>query len=198
MLHMAKIKKQIQLMIPEEVLLSKIYLIRGQKVMLDKDLAEMYRVETKVFNQTVKRNIERFPDDFMFELTIEELETLRSQIVTSKRGGTRYMPFVFTEQGVAMLSSVLNSPVAIQVNIQIIRIFTKMREILLTNKDILLKLEKLEKNVSENKQDIAVVFEALKQLLDAPKVKRAMIGFKPGEEDDKGRTNNRLLVKSGA
>ena len=185
-------------MIPEEVLLSKIYLIRGQKVMLDKDLAEMYRVETKVFNQTVKRNIERFPDDFMFELTIEELETLRSQIVTSKRGGTRYMPFVFTEQGVAMLSSVLNSPVAIQVNIQIIRIFTKMREILLTNKDILLKLEKLEKNVSENKQDIAVVFEALKQLLDAPKVKRAMIGFKPGEEDDKGRTNNRLLVKSGA
>lgn len=198
MLHMAKIKKQIQLMIPEEVLLSKIYLIRGQKVMLDKDLAEMYGVETKVFNQTVKRNIERFPDDFMFELTIEELETLRSQIVTSKRGGTRYMPFVFTEQGVAMLSSVLNSPVAIQVNIQIIRIFTKMRKILLTNKDILLKLEKLEKNVSENKQDIAVVFEALKQLLDAPKVKRAMIGFKPGEEDDKGRTNNRLLVKSGA
>ena len=100
---MAKVKKQIQLIIPDEILMSKIYLIRDQKVMLDKDLAEMYGVETKVFNQAVKRNIERFPDDFIFELTKEETETLRSQIVTSKRGGTRYMPLAFTEQGVAML-----------------------------------------------------------------------------------------------
>ncbi len=186
MLHMAKAKEQIQLMIPEEVLLSKIYLIRGQKVMLDEEIAQLYQVETKRLNEQVKRNSERFPEDFMFQLAVEEFENLKSQIATSSWGGRRKLPYAFTEQGVAMLSSVLNSTVAIQVNIQIIRIFTKMRELLLTNRDILLKLEKLEKDVSENKQDIAVVFEALKQLLDAPKVKRRMIGFKPGDEDDKG------------
>ena len=177
MLHIAKVKEQIQLMIPEEVLLSKIYLIRGQKVMLDEDIAELYQVETKRLNEQVKRNSERFPEDFMFQLTVQEFENLKSQIATSSWGGRRKLPYAFTEQGVAMLSSVLNSTVAIQVNIQIIRIFTKMRELLLTNKDILLKLEKLEKDLSENKQDIAVVFKALKQLLDAPKVKRRMIGF---------------------
>ncbi len=182
---MAKVKKQIQLMIPEEVLLSKIYLIRGQKVMLDEEIAELYQVETKRLNEQVKRNSERFPEDFMFQLTIQEFENLKSQFATSSWGGRRKLPYAFTEQGVAMLSSVLNSPVAIQVNIQIIRIFTKIRELLLTNKDILLKLEKLEKDVSENKQDIAVVFEALKLLLDAPKVKRTMIGFKPGDEGNK-------------
>ena len=152
----------------------KIYLIRGQKVMLDRDLAEMYGVETKVFNQAVKRKIERFPDDFIFGLTKEETDTLRSQTVTSKRGGTRYMLLAFTEQGVAMLSGVFNSPVVP---------FTKMRQLLLTHKDILLKPEKLEKDVSENKEDIAVIFKALKQLLVAPKVKRRMIGFKPGDDN---------------
>jgi len=178
---MAKGVKKSDLMLPDEVVMNKIYLIRGQKVMLDRDLAELYGVETKVLNQAVRRNIDRFPEDFMFEITKEEFESLRSQFVTSNRGGTRYAPMAFTEQGVAMLSSVLNSPVAIQVNIQIIRIFTKMREILLTNKDILLKLEKLEKEVTTNKQDIAIIFKALKQLLTTPKEKRRMIGFKPDD-----------------
>ena len=183
---MAKAKKQMELAIPEEVLMSKIYLIRGQKVMLDRDLAEMYGVETKVLKQSVKRNIERFPNDFMFEMSKKEFENWRSQFVTSNspsKMGLRYAPMAFTEQGVAMLSSILNSSVAIQVNIQIIRIFTKMRQLLLTHKDILLKLEKLEKDVTENKQDIAVIFEALKQLLTAPKEKRRMIGFKSNEEE---------------
>jgi hypothetical protein len=149
--------------------------------MLNRGLAEMYGVETKALNQAVKRNIDRFPDDFMFELNKEEFDNLRSQFVTSGWGGIRYKPYVFTEQGVAMLSSVLKSQVAIQVNIQIIRIFTKMRELLLTNKDILLKLEKLEKDVTTNKQDIAIIFKALKQLLTAPKEKRTRIGFKPDD-----------------
>jgi phage regulator Rha-like protein len=178
---MSKETKKVQLVLPDEVVMNKIYLIRGQKVMLDKDLAEMYGVETKALKQAIRRNMDRFPEDFMFELTKEEMESLRSQIVTSNRGGTRYQPFAFTEQGVAMLSSILNSAVAIQVNIQIIRIFTKMREMLLTNKDILLKLERLEKDITTNKQDIANIFEALKQLLTPPAEKRIRIGFKPDE-----------------
>ena len=135
---MAKAKKS--LILVEEKIVKKIYLIRGKKVMLDFDLSEMYSVETKQLKRQVKRNIERFPEDFMFELTRQEFENLRSQIGTSSWGGTRYMPMSFTEQGVAMLSSVLNSHTAIEVNIQIIRVFSKMRELLLTNKDILLKL----------------------------------------------------------
>lgn len=184
---MAKATKKMELMLPDEAVISKIYLIRGQKVMLDKDLAEMYGVETKVLNQAVKRNAERFPEDFMFQLSNEEWISLRSQIVTLESGRgkyPKYLPFAFTEQGVAMLSSVLNSPVAIQVNIQIIRIFTKMREMLLTNKDILLKLEILERDVKENKEDIAMIFKALKQLLNPPKEKRRMIGFKRDDKND--------------
>ena len=169
-------------MLPDEVVINKIYLIRGQKVMLDEDLAELYQVETKRLKESVRRNNDRFPEDFMFELTKDEFENLRSQIATSKRGGTRYMPMAFTEQGVAMLSSVLNSSTAIKVNIQIIRIFTKMREMLLTNTDILLKLEKLEKDVTENKKDITLIFQALKKLLTTPEEKRRRIGFKT--EDD--------------
>jgi phage regulator Rha-like protein len=142
----------------------------------------MYGVETRVLNQAVKRNIERFPEDFMFQLTPNEVNILISQNVISSWGGNRKLPFAFTEQGVAMLSGVLNSTIAVQVHIQIIRIFTKMRELLLTNKDILLKLEKMEQDVKENKHDIAMIFEALKQLLDPPKQKRRMIGFKQNEE----------------
>lgn len=151
--------------------------------MLDRDLAEMYGVETRILNQAVKRNIERFPKDFMFQLSHKEFENWKSQIVISsaEKMGLRKLPFAFTEQGVAMLSSVLNSKVSVQVNIQIIRIFTKMREMLLTNKDILLKLERLEKDVTANKQDIANIFEALKQLLTPPAEKRIRIGFKPDE-----------------
>jgi len=134
--------------------------------MLDRDLSELYGVETKALNQAVKRNLERFPKDFMFVLNQKEFQHLRSQFVTSSWGGARYSPIAFTEQGVSMLSSVLNSSVAIQVNIQIIRIFTRMKEMILTNKDILLKLEKMENDVKENKQDIAMIFSALKQLVN--------------------------------
>lgn len=156
---------------------SKIFFIRGQKVMLDKDLAELYGVETRILNQAVKRNIHRFPDDFMFELTLEEHTSLRSQIVISKKGkgGRRYMPFAFTEQGVAMLSSVLNSERAIFVNIQIMRTFIKLRELFVTHKDLQRKIEEMEKKYD---QQFKVVFDAIKALLTVPKSKTKKIGFK--------------------
>jgi len=167
---------------PNEVIIDKIYLIRGEKVMLDRDLAELYQVETKRLKEQVKRNIGRFPEDFMFELTKEEFENWRSPFATSNsdKMGWRYMPFAFTEQGVAMLSSVLNSERAIQMNIQIIRIFTKMKEMALTHKDMLLKIEKLETQTGKNSSDIQSIFKALKQLLQEPKIeeKRTKIGFK--------------------
>ncbi len=131
---MAKAKANIISMMPDEVIISKIHLLRGQKVMLDEDLAELYQVETKRLNEQVKRNIDRFPKDFMFQLSQKEFDNLKSQIATSSWGGRRKPPFAFTEQGVSMLSGVLNSQIAIQVHIQIIRIFTKMRELLLTNR----------------------------------------------------------------
>ena len=180
-----KIKKQVSLATFDEKVINKIYIIRKQKVMVDRDLAEMYGIETKVLKQAVKRNLERFPKDFMFEMSKKEFEDWRSQFVTSNSAdimGLRYAPFCFTEQGVAMLSSILNSTIAIQVNIQIIRVFTRMKEMLLSNKDILLKLEKLEKDVKVNKEDIAMIFQALKQLLSSPQPKRRMIGFNRDEE----------------
>lgn len=174
-------------MLPDETVINKIYFIRDQKVMLDSDLAELYGVETKVLKQSVKRNLQRFPADFMFELTEKEHERLRSQIVTSKigRGGARYLPMAFTEQGVAMLSSVLNSERAIRVNIQIIRIFTKMKSMLFTHKDILLKLEQAERKLLKQdeknekfEKEIQVIFKALKQLLSQPQPEREKIGYK--------------------
>ena len=154
--------------------------------MLDRDLAEMYGVETRVLNQAVRRNLKRFPNDFMFTLTEEEHKNLTSQIVISSWGGRRKPPFAFSEQGVAMLSSVLNSDTAIEVNIQIIRVFTRMREMLNTHKDLLLKIEKLEKNmlqqntqVQQNTDDIQLVFDALKALLHKDPEPRKRIGFKP-------------------
>ena len=165
----------------DELLMNKIYFIRGQKTMLDKDLAELYRVETKQLKRQVNRNIDRFPRDFMFELTPEEFENLRSQLGTSSWGGTRYLPLAFTEQGVAMLSSVLNSKQAIHVNIQIIRIFTRMREMLLTHKDILLKLEQMEKQVSIHSKEIQQIFAVLKELIQKPIEPRKKIGYKNGE-----------------
>ncbi len=165
----------------DELLMNKIYFIRGQKVMLDKDLAELYAVETKQLKRQVNRNIDRFPHDFMFELTHDEFENLRSQIGTSSWGGSRYLPLAFTEQGVAMLSSVLNSKQAIHVNIQIIRIFTRMREMLLTHKDILLKLEQMEKQVSIHSKEIQQIFTVLKQLIQKPIEPRKKIGYKNGE-----------------
>ncbi|HRI25443.1 MAG TPA: ORF6N domain-containing protein [Ferruginibacter sp.] len=170
--------------IPDELVITKIYLIREQKVMLDFDLSILYKVETKRLNEQVNRNIDRFPGDFMFRLTKREYENLRSQIATSRWGGTRYMPLAFTEQGVAMLSSVLNSPTAIAVNIQIIRVFTKMRALLLTHKDILLQLEKMEKKLGKHDEQIALVFEYLKKLLSPPQEPRPRIGFRRKEEED--------------
>ncbi len=152
--------------------------------MLDRDLAGLYHVETRILNQAVRRNIGRFPEDFMFQLTKEELENLKSQIVISSWGGRRYMPMAFTEQGVAMLSSVLNSPAAIAVNIQVIRVFTRMRALLLTNKDILLQLEKLEKKTGRHDEQIALVFEYLKKLLTSPPQPRRRIGFRRKDEED--------------
>jgi hypothetical protein len=180
---MGKATASIVSLMPDEVIISKIYHVRGHKVMLDKDLAEMYGVENKRMKEAVRRNMQRFPADFMFQLTRVEYDSLRTQFATLKRGAhSKYLPYAFTEQGVSMLSGVLNSPIAVQVHIQIIRIFTKMRELLLTNKDVLLKLEQLEKDVKENKEDIAMIFEALKQLLNPPREKRRTIGFKPEGE----------------
>ncbi len=170
-------------MIPDELVISKIYLIRGQKVMLDRDLAELYGVETKQLKRQVKRNQDRFPEDFMFELSQEELNNLRSQIGTSSWGGTRYTPFAFSEQGVSMLSGVLNSETAIRVHIQIIRVFAKMRELLLTHKDILLQLEKIEKKLSGYDEDIQLIFQYLKQLLNPPQPPRNRVGFRRKNEE---------------
>ncbi len=178
-------KNKLQTLVAEQKILNHIYVIRGQKVMLDRDLAQMYGVETKVFNQSVKRNIERFPKDFMFCLREKEWENLRSQFVTSSWGGTRYRPNVFTEQGVAMLSSILNSQTAIEVNIRIIRVFTKLREYTLTHTDILRQLAQLEKNVKGNGRDIENIFAVLKELIEKQRtaLPRNKIGFKHYDEE---------------
>jgi len=180
---MAKTNKE--LMIPDELVMNRIYLVRGQKVMLDRDLAELYGVETKRLKEAVRRNITRFPDDFMFEMIPEELENWRTQfaISNSEKMGLRRPPFCFTEQGVAMLSSVLNSERAIRVNIQIIRVFTRMREMIMTHKDILLQLEKIEKKLSGHDEDIQLIFKYLKQLLNPPQQPRKRIGFKTSNQD---------------
>lgn len=174
------------LSIPDEVVISKIYLIRSHKVMLDIDLAELYQVETKRLNEQVKRNADRFPEDFMFQLTDEEWESLRSQIATSKkgRGGRRYAPLAFTEHGVLMLSSVLNSERAVQVNIQIMKIYAKLKGMLIDYKDILLKLEKLEKKVSDHDDDFKIVFTYLKELLNPKTDPMCKVGFKRKDEKD--------------
>lgn len=161
----------------DDIIIKKIFLIRGQKVMLDEDLAELYQVQTKRLNEQVKRNIERFPEDFMFQLTREEFENLKSQIATSSWGGNRKLPYVFTEHGILMLSAVLNSKIAVQANLHIIRIFIKLREMALTHKDILLKLEQLENSVTNHTKDIQLIFQYLKQLLNPPAQPRRKIGF---------------------
>lgn len=164
--------------ISEEVVINKILLLRGMKVMLDADLAELYGVETKHLKRAVRRNIERFPEDFLLELTPLEFENLRSQVGTSSWGGGRYLPMAFTEQGVAMLSSVLHSRRAIAVNIQIIRVFTRLRQALITQKDILLKLKDLEKTVTKHSDDFKVVFAYLRELVQKPSPAMKRIGFR--------------------
>lgn len=171
------------MIIPDELVINKIYYIREQKVMLDSDLAELYGVETKVLNQAISRNIVRFPSDFMFQLDEHEWSNLKSQFVTSSWGGRRNSPKAFTEQGVAMLSSVLNSIRAINVNIQIIRIFTRIRQMLMDNTDLRLEIEKIKTKLDSQGKNMELVFRYLDELIDRkekPKP-RKRIGFKSDE-----------------
>jgi hypothetical protein len=184
-------KQSTEVFIPDEVVMNKIYLIRNQKIMLDRDLAELYGVNTKVLKQAVRRNITRFPQDFMFEMNKEEFEIWRSQIVTSKEDlqGLRYMPFCFTEQGVTMISCILNSERAIHVNIQIIRIFTRFRQMLGDNTELRLEIEKIKNKLNNHDKNIDMVFQYLDELLDEkvqPESSRKPIGYeiRPQEEGD--------------
>ena len=181
------------LTVPTETIASKIYLIRGQKVMLDRDLAELYGVQTKVLKQAVRRNIGRFPSDFMFELNSKEFQDLRSQIVTSSWGGLRYLPMAFTEQGVAMLSSVLSSERAVQVNIQIVRTFTKLRRMLATHEELKRKIENMEKQYDENFQ---IVFEAIKQLFNEEDKPKTKIGYIKEKKKEYGKGAGRKKSKT--
>lgn len=171
-------KKAAKALVPRERIERAILLIRGQKVLLDNDLAELYGVETKVLNQAVKRNLARFPEDFMFQLTPEELENWRSQIVTSNpamRMGLRRAPYAFTEQGVAMLSSVLNSPRAIAVDIEIVRAFVRLRELLSSHAELVRRFDALE---AKYDGQFRAVFEAIRQLMIPPETsKKKRIGF---------------------
>ena len=179
-------------LVPVEIIQNKIYLIRGHKVMLDKELAELYGVSTRRLKEQVRRNLKRFPIDFMLELTWEETESLRSQIATLKRGEhIKYLPYAFTEQGVAMLSSVLNSDRAIEINIQIMRVFTKLREMMISHKDLARKIEDLERKFQEKFEEhdkkIILIFNAIKELLagkaEAEK-NRGPMGFIPPRPPD--------------
>jgi hypothetical protein len=190
---MKKNNKETSLILPvtPQFIERRIHIIRGVKVILDSDLAELYQVLTKNLNKAVKRNTERFPSDFMFQLTLEEVETMRFQIGTASHGNmrsqnatasgnhrnTRYRPYAFTELGVAMLSSVLNSDRAVQMNIYIMRAFVKLREIMATNKEVAEKIEKLEEGQKENREDILAVASTLKRLMDEPIKPKGKMGF---------------------
>ena len=165
--------------LPDQVVMGKIYIVRDQRVMLDRDLAELYGVETKYLKRQVRRQIRRFPEDFMFQFTQRELKDWRCQFGTSNSDvmGMRYPPFAFTEQGVAMLSGVINSDRAILVNIQIMRIFTKMRELLLTHKDLLLKVEQIESKVTSQDDRIKLLFDYLKKFVEGNGKNRRQIGY---------------------
>ncbi len=156
----------------------RIYIMRGQKVMLDKDLAELYLVGTRDLNKAVKRNEQRFPADFMFQLNKKEFEILMFQFGTSRWGGTRKLPYVFTELGVGMLSSVLKSDRAVQMNIYIVRAFVKLREVLATHKDIAEKIEALEKGQKKNSEHLIAISSVLKKMMEEPKKEREPIGFR--------------------
>jgi hypothetical protein len=187
-------------LVPAERIERLILLIRGHKVMLDSDLAELYGVTTKRLNEQVRRNLSRFPEDFMFQLTESETHFLRSQFATSKgggRGGRRYLPYAFTEQGVAMLSSVLNSERAIKVNIEIMRAFVRLRQILASNKELAKRLDALEKKYDAQ---FKIVFDAIRQLMAPPEPEppKKRIGFLVEEphvpyESSKGNKRKRPL-----
>jgi hypothetical protein len=164
-------------LVPQEKIEDKILLVRSKKVMLDKDLAELYGVPTKSLNLAVKRNHERFPEDFMFQLSREEYDSLRFHFETSKRGGRRYLPYAFTENGVAMLSSVLSSKIAIRVNIQIMRTFSKLREFLLTHKEFAQKLSQLERKYEWHDHQIQEIFNRIRELYSKEEKKMQIKGF---------------------
>lgn len=170
-------------LIPDEIIMNKIFYIRNQKVMLDSDLAELYGVETRRLNEQVARNIDRFPGDFMFKLSVIEFESLMSQIAISKRGGRRTLPYVFTEHGVLMLSSVLNSKQAIQVNIQVMRIFTRIRQMFVDNTEIRLEVEKIKSKLDNQDKNMEIVFRYLDELLEKKEEHkpRKRIGYKSDE-----------------
>ena len=174
--------KEDKIMLPDEKIMSKIYFIRGEKVMLDRDLSELYGVETKYLKRQVRRNILRFPDDFMFQLTTEEFKDWRSQFVTSSsdKMGLRYPPFAFTETGVAQLSAVLNSKQAILINNQIMRVFIKMRAMFIDNLSLKLEVEEIKKKLENQDKSIELVFNYLDELIEKQEKPqpRKQIGFK--------------------
>lgn len=179
---MAKVSKT--QLVPDDVIVTKIYFLRGQKVMLDRDLAALYGVKPVRLREQVKRNSNRFPANFMFQLNEEETEDMVSQnAIPSRQHLGGHLPYAFTEHGVLMLANVLKTPTAMDVSIRIIEIFVKMRELLLSHKDILLQLEKVEKKLTSHDDDIARIFEYLKELLDPPQPPRRQIGFIQREED---------------
>lgn len=169
--------------IPIENIAKKILIIRKQSVILDRDLAELYAVETKTLKRNVRRHMERFPKDFMFELSKNEFDSLRRQFGTSSWGGTRYLPMVFTEQGVAMLSSVLNSKIAIEINILIMRAFVRLRELLSSNKELALRITQAERNINIQGETLDQVLSLLNELLEKPMSEPKQIGFKITDEN---------------
>jgi hypothetical protein len=177
-------KKQMKnLIIPEEVIENRIFMIRRKKIMLDRDLAKLYGVETGNLNKAVKRNNERFPADFVFQLTKEELQSLLFQFGRANRGGSRTLPYAFTEQGVAMLSSVLKSKQAIRVNIQIMRTFTKIREMIVSNKALREKIESMER---KHDSKFKVVFDVIKRLIEKDKIESTkIVGFRDRKKSKK-------------
>ncbi len=174
-----------------------ILLIRGQKVMLDRDLARLYGVQTKILNKAVSRNLDRFPADFMFQLTPEEQDSLRFQFGTLKRGQhSKYLPFVFTQEGVAMLSGVLRSPRAVQVNVAIMRAFVRLRETLSLHKELAHKLADLERKIENHDENIRSLFDAIRHLMTPPETPRREIGFHVKEDSVPYRVKTRKPVKA--
>jgi phage regulator Rha-like protein len=175
---------KIRSLIPIERIENRIFLLPGQKVMLDADLAELYGVTTKRLNEQVKRNRARFPEDFIFQLTVQETELLRSQIATSKkgRGGRRYAPFAFTEHGAIMLASVLNTQRATEVSVFVVRAFIRLREMLATHKELAHKLAELERKLVTHDEAIRSLMNAIRQLMTPPVQKRRPIGFRVGDK----------------
>ncbi len=156
----------------------KIFILRGHRVMIDADLAVLYGVTTKRLNEQVKRNLKRFPSDFMFQLNEKEIENLRSHFATTRWGGRRYLPYVFTEYGAIMLANVLNSTGAVEASIQVVRAFVKLRELLSTNKELAIKLKQLDGKIEKHDEEIRLIFKAIRKLIAPPEKKQSKIGFK--------------------